>query len=48
MEKKVYNQPRVVLVQLNTYCMLGNQSGEGEGASLDLKFEEETEFPDEE
>ena len=41
MEKKVYNQPRVVLVQLNTYCMLGNQSGEGEGASLDLKFEEE-------
>jgi len=57
MEKKIYQQPDVHVVEIAEVSHLcvespgnaGNENPEGgTGASLDLKFEEETEFPDEE
>ncbi len=42
MKKKIYEHPQVELIEANSHCMLGNESGIGEGASLDAKFEEES------
>jgi hypothetical protein len=41
--KKMYEQPHAEMINANLHCMLGNESGEGEGASLDVEFEESAE-----
>lgn len=41
MNKKTYSNPQVKVISIKFNCMLGNQSGEGTGDSLDVKFEEE-------
>ena len=41
MEKKIYKQPKTQVVLMDSKCMIGTESGHGEDASLDLKFEEE-------
>ena len=42
MDKKIYEQPKTLIVEIPVVCGLGDQSSAGGGASLDLKFEEET------
>ena len=42
MDKKIYEQPKTLIVEIPVVCGLGDQTGSGGGASLDLKFEEET------
>ena len=46
MMKKDYVCPDAKVVKIDSYCMLGNESGEGEGASLDLDFDETPEETD--
>lgn len=44
----MYEQPQAEMINANLHCMLGNESGEGEGASLDVEFEESAEKKHEE
>ena len=47
MEKKNYERPEMRLVEVDSKCMFGNESGPGTDASLDLEFEEVSENPEE-
>lgn len=43
LQKNVYVQPKVNVIEIDSRCMLGNESGQGTGASLDVEFSDDFE-----